>query len=268
MSQTDSKKQQPPVPVPDERQLFQAHTVLGTGGQSDLGHVLQCYQLKDWVMAENDERDHDKEQRYLDAKFTLTHQALFNQIIHNPDHRFSTKGCIPFDNPCPKCSGLGQQFKFMRKTMIVTCMKCKGSGQNEDGSKCPTCRTGKAKTKTPGKIQTFGIIPQFREVTVCTKCRGRGFLQQKNQTNPVVDESTGAKLKRQLVEKEVPVEEPKNIGTAIQSAPPENAADEEMIEVPSDEGDEVPETYKLDPETDVPLQEPGTSMKEKLPPAE
>lgn len=227
--QNHEKPKIKPIPKPTEIEIFQAHTALGTGGKSELRHVLTCFEMKIWAMQENEEWEEEKFKQYLGAKFILTHKFIFHQIDNSPDHRFKTEGQIPFDEPCKHCSGLGQKFKFMRRTMKIKCMKCNGTGKNEDGTKCSTCRS---KTLPPGIVQAFAIISQFRELTLCEKCHGLGYSTKKvkSAVNPVVDESTAAKLKMQLVQKEQP-EAPTTIGDVIQASPPEVPPEETMLEV-------------------------------------
>lgn len=249
-NENERQEPTPPMPRASEVDRYKAHTFLGTGGKTDLRHILTCFEMKLWTMEENNEWDDKQFDKLLVAKNILCREAVLNQIDETPDHRFDISGNVPFQNPCSKCSGVGEKYRFVRETQDVKCMKCDGTGKSSENTACPICARKTTGGPPPGKVRTYGIISQLREVTSCETCRGKGYFQPKETDNPVVDPDTARKLKTHLVEKDK--KEGTTIGDAIHASV-----------IP----DQVAPNPMLDPDQDKPLGE-GTSQKIKQSPAE
>ena len=220
-----------PLPKPTDVDIYQAHTILGSGGNSNIRHVLTCFETKIWTMQENDEWDRKLFEKFRDSKNILIQTAICHQIDTEPDGRFKLKENVPFLNPCKKCYGAGELYRFIRKSIQVKCMKCDGKGLNPDKTYCPVCRADKTRGDHPGLIRTFGIVSQFRQITPCSACSGMGYFEPEQKDNPVVDIDTAKKLRDKLVEKPVEASEVQDVGSAIQVAPAPEESKEEMIEI-------------------------------------
>ena len=228
------------IPVPTEMEIIEHQFLLGTGKTYDISHLLRCYEMSLWVMEENKEWSNNKYVDFTAAKFVLLRQKVLEQI--RVDGRFNI--ITPFKNPCTKCYGSGEIYKFIRRIQTLKCMKC-SEGFLQD-SKCPTC-------KGRGKLKTFAITPQLRNTTTCTYCKGRGFFKEKVLDNPLFDQDAvkevKKKLKVSLAKKSVII----NLGSEIKTA------DTEPIVIAANS--------MFDPDQDKELGV-GTSQKMKQPPAE
>lgn len=165
--------------------LDEAKKVLGTGTEISIPHVLQCFDVKFWVIFENHEL-----QAKLD-NLVLSKQTLLRKCV---EHEMETKRFFkiaehsPFKNTCKACKGSGEIYKFLRKTTPIKCKICLGQKevwvrcnscngttifQPRPDSKAVTCRTClkyyEKETDPDKKEEIKGKIP-FK----CDKCRGSG----------------------------------------------------------------------------------------------
>jgi len=218
------------IPKPSDGDIIKAQMLLGTGETFDLKHILSCFDTKYWVMVENEELTPELEKDYIEKKIMLQHISICEEVRSSPAHRFELRGKIPFENPCDICNGLGIRMRFARKTQILKCMKCGGTGIRADKTECQTCTIEEKKTYVKaGLIRTFAIYDELKELTVCQSCNGRGFFKPKQVQNPVIErDSKLAEQLSRMVQKPSP--KPANVGDAIDSIPPEPEEKQVMIQ--------------------------------------
>jgi hypothetical protein len=233
------------LPEPTELEIREHEQFLGTGKRPySTSHLLSCYELKLWAMEENNEWTIESYKKFTTSKFVLLRNLILNQIKESENGRF--KVTTNFENPCTKCGGAGERWKFQRKTQTLTCMKCK-DGKNEDGSDCLTCRGS-------GKVKAYAIIPSLRSTTTCSYCKGRGFFKKKQVDNPALDQKMAEKIKEKLKSSMVEKQEKQpqtNLGAEVKSTDIQNQVAVVMI----------------DPKQDKPLGE-GATQKIKQPSAD
>lgn len=205
------------LPVPSIVEMIEYQTLLGTGKTYDISHLLTCYETALWVMEENKEWKDSKYNEFTQAKFLLLREKVLEQI--RATGRFTINA--PFPNPCTKCGGAGELFRFIRRPQMVTCMKCSKGIRNE--AKCPTCR-GK------GKLKTFGIIAQMKDTTTCPYCHGKGFFKEKKLDNPLFDRSLAAQAKKKIKTNMIKNEPTTNLGAEIETVDAAPEPDSPMIE--------------------------------------
>ena len=229
------------LPVPSTIVIDKYQTMLGTGKSYDISHLLSCYEMSLWVMEENREWSNVKFLDFTSAKFVLLRQKVLEQV--RTVGRFTIE--TPFANPCSKCHGSGEIYKFVRKPQTLKCMKC-DEGYLKDSTKCPTC-------KGKGDLKTFAIISQLRNTTTCPYCKGKGFFKEKVLDNPLFNQDAAKAVKKKL--KVSMVEKPlsTNLGSEIEAA--------------DTEPNVIAPNSILDPDQDKELGE-GTSQKMKQSPAE
>ena len=228
------------IPVPTEMEIIEHQFLLGTGKTYDISHLLRCYDMSLWVMEENKEWSNNKYLDFTAAKFVLLRQKVLEQI--KVDGRFNI--ITPFKNPCTKCYGSGEIYKFIRRIQTLKCMKC-AEGFLQD-SKCPTC-------KGKGKLKTFAITPQLRNTTTCTYCRGKGFFKEKVLDNPLFDQDTAIQVKKKLAASVIEKPGITNLGSKIKTA--------------NTEPNVIANSAIFDPDQDKKLGL-GTSQKKQQPPSQ
>jgi len=222
---------------PNEALVLVCQDVLGTGSGYDMNHVLRCFDAKLWAAEENEELTPELKDELIRSKNILLRNLVIKQV--NEVGHFTIDKSPPFENTCTHCNGVGERYKFVRKSKRVKCMKCQNGKIIET---CPTCKgTGRFVTKDDeenvpltinvvcktceGKkieegsektqieyvcrichgrttVKTFAIIGVLRSTTPCEQCKGLGFLPPKKKRvpdNPVLDENLGNKIKEELV---------------------------------------------------------------------
>lgn len=122
----------------------------------------------------------------------------------------------PFKNVCKKCHGLGELYRFFKKSILVECNKCEGSGRtgtceacngsgryirNKPGVniniECRFCEgTGKNICRRcfgNGKTRIMIIEDKIKSTTFCDTCEGKGYVayQQNQLQNPVINKELG-----------------------------------------------------------------------------
>ena len=200
------------LPRPDPMQIHSSQLLLGSGKECSISHLLGCYETKLWAMEENQEWSQSSFDEYTQAKNILLRELILSQLEKHGRFKITTN----FENPCSRCHGSGEIYKFLRKSQKVRCMKC-DNGKMKDGSKCITCK-GKA------SLKTFAIVPQLRDTTICPFCRGKGFFKKHEYTNPAINEDVGKQLKKKF--KDLPFGEEqltpaKDLGQELKASNPE-----------------------------------------------
>jgi len=241
MATKESQKNQViPLPKPTELEIREHQQLLGTGKLPyTIPHLLSCYEAKLWAVEENNEWTHLIYKKFTHAKFALLRNLVLEQV--KEDGRFKIES--NFENPCNKCGGTGEIYKFVRKTQTVKCMKCV-KGKTPDGSDCQTCRGS-------GEVKTYAIIPVLRDTTTCSYCKGKGFFKKKQIYNPAIDEKAAKKIKKKLQDTVVEKETPTNLGAEVKSATVPDPVAPHMIDTSQDK-----------------ILGEGTSKKIKQPPVE
>ena len=189
--------------------MHQAQVALGTGQTYDMTRLFQEYFNSLWVMEQNNEWSGKKFMGLTINKFALLDPLVCSQI--ETEGRFTIT--TPFLNPCSKCGGAGQRWKFQRKAQIVKCMKCP-----TDGTSCTTCRDSK-------EVKVNGITGVILGTTLCTYCKGRGYFKHKPVDNPVLNIEQVKKIKASVVEKPST-----SLGAEIKSAETDQTPPPPMID--------------------------------------
>lgn len=154
-----------------------------------------------------------------DAKNILHRKDLQDQVKEYGKFELN----IPFEKVCPTCGGGGERYKFFKKVIevnckycdngevIITCPKCRGSGNDGKCTKCNKIdeKTGKAligkiKVKCrmcrtcPGKFQKLVIDSYIKSTTYCRDCKGLGFCYKKPKQvdNPAIPSNIGQEIKK------------------------------------------------------------------------
>jgi len=202
-------------------------------------------------LEENQELTPDAKKDLIFAKNILLRNIVINQIRTIGQFKLES----PYKDTCDKCHGVGEVYKFRRKSKKVKCMKCtdgkiilnctscgstgrykkkidEGDGELTINVECKTCK-GKnldglsEKTQVQFKCPTcrgkkqvkkFAIIEELKSTTPCRFCKGTGRRTPKphhQPANPVMTQNLGAAIKEQLEANVVP---PEIIDTSI---PPE-----------------------------------------------
>jgi DnaJ-class molecular chaperone len=158
-------------------------------------------------------REHLKHGRDIALRYLVN-----EQIRTSDDHKFSLE--VPYENPCSKCKGAGEIYKFSRRKVMVTCNVC--NGESKDGvcgkeELCESCdKTGRYRRELePGlfvnvECKTCGgagvaffkcrrcrgegkveitVLDRIQSTTPCDVCDGRGYFHPKTLDNPVIDSS-------------------------------------------------------------------------------
>jgi len=184
----------------ESMELGHAEKLIGIGTEYDMQHVLKCFEIVHWANKQN--REFDLMPTTIKAKNVIMRHLVTEQ---KKKFRFFEIES-PYEDPCPKCKGAGEIYKFFKKSVKVNCHICGGSATVMGA--CPKCKNtpgrfikrwttgggvdlvckrcdGEAKVKFKceeckgkGKIQKAVLSDELKSTTPCKKCRELGFISK------------------------------------------------------------------------------------------